>query len=433
MKTVQMTLGASAKQLEQVAFLIYNCSVIDAEGFKERLLALMPHLNERQLRMAAALEARSLGYGGVTTVARVTGIARGTIHRALEELKDPGLKSAVEHVRAAGGGRKKIAQEDPRILKRLKVLVESSTRGDPMSPLLWTCKSTGELALALSKEGYPVSADTVGRYLKEIGYSLQANMKTLEEGGAHPDRDGQFQHLNTGVGSFLKRGYPVISVDTKKKELVGAYYNKGRRWHPRGKPEQVKIYDFIDPEEPKAIPYGIYDVAKNQGWVNVGVDHDTASFAVGSIRRWWHSMGWREYPNAQRLLICADSGGSNGYRIRLWKFELQAFADETGLEAKVCHLPPGTSKWNKIEHRLFSHISMNWRGRPLVSHEVIVKLIGATMTKTGLKVKAKLDKRKYPLKVKVSDEDMRSLNIKPDKFHGEWNYTIRPRKSKSTH
>ncbi len=284
----------------------------------------------------------------------------------------------------------------------------------------------------MSKEGHPVSADTVGRYLKEMGYSLQANLKTVEDGADHPDRDRQFQHLNREVRKFLRQGYPVVSVDTKKKELVGPYYNKGRQWRVRGKPDKVRIHDFIDPEEPKAIPYGIYDLAHNQGWVNVGVDHDTASFAVGSIRRWWQCMGSEQYPDADGILICADSGGSNGYRIRLWKFELQAFADEMDLGVAVCHLPPGTSKWNKIEHRLFSHISMNWRGRPLVSHEVVVKLIGATMTKTGLKVKAKLDKRKYPLKVKVSDEDMASLNIKPDKFHGEWNYTIEPRKNKAS-
>ena len=381
--------------------------------------------------MAAALEARSLGYGGVSIVARVTGVARGTIHRALEELDQPVDTSAVHHVRAAGGGRKKIAVEQPGIVKRLKGLVESSTRGDPMSPLLWTCKSTRELAEALSAEGYPISADTVGRYLSDLGYSLQANLKTLADGADHPDRDQQFQHLNTQVRRFLKRRDPVISVDTKKKELVGSYANKGQRWHQRGTPELVKIHDFVDPATPKAIPYGVYDVAKNEGWVNVGVDHDTASFAVGSIRRWWDAMGAEAYPAAQQVLICADSGGSNGYRVRLWKVELQAFVDATDLSVTVCHLPPGTSKWNKIEHRLFSHISMNWRGRPLVSHEVIVKLIGATMTKTGLKVKAKLDKRKYPLKVKVSDEAMRALNITPHDFHGDWNYTIRPRSNKS--
>ena len=392
----------------------------------------MPHLNERQLRLAAALEARSLGYGGVSAVARATGIARGTVHRAVEELKRPMATSAVHQVRATGGGRKPIALRDPSMMKRLKVLVEASTRGDPMSPLLWTCQSTTALAGTLSREGYPVSHDTVGRLLTDMGYSLQANMKTLAEGAAHPDRDRQFQHLNRHVHHFLKQGDPVISVDTKKKELVGPYANKGRRWHPRGKPEHVKIHDFIDPEEPKAIPYGIYDVAKNLGWVNVGCDHDTASFAVSSLRRWWQSRGRHEYPQAGRLLVCADSGGSNGYRIRLWKFELQSFADDTGLWMTVCHLPPGTSKWNKIEHRLFSYISMNWRGRPLVSHEVVVQLIGATMTKTGLRVKAKLDTRKYPLKIKVSNEEMASLNIEPHKFHGEWNYTIKPRKLKKS-
>ena len=403
----------------------------EAKKIKGRLLTLLPHLNERQMRIAAALEARSLGYGGVTIVARVTGLARGTIHRALEELKAPQRESAVHYIRSAGGGRPKIAQQNSGILKRLKALVESNTRGDPMFPLLWTCKSTGELAGALSKEGCQISPDTVGRYLSEMGYSLQANLKTLEEGTTHPDRDRQFQHLNAQVRGFLKGGLPVISVDTKKKELVGRYNNKGQKWHKSGKPEQVKIHDFIDPDEPKAIPYGIYDVAKNQGWVNVGVDHDTASFAVGSIRRWWSAMGIEEYSDARRLLICADSGGSNGYRVRLWKYELQRFADETGLQTTVCHLPPGTSKWNKVEHRLFSHISMNWRGRPLVSHEVIVKLIGATKTKTGLKIKAKLDKRKYPLKVRVSDEAMLTLNIELHNFHGEWNYTIKPRSSKA--
>jgi len=390
----------------------------------------MPHLNERQLRLAAALEARSLGYGGVSAVAQATGIARGTIHRALEELQHPEATSAREQVRAGGGGRRRIVAENPQILKRLKELVESSTRGDPMSPLLWTCQSTRQLAEALSREGKQISPDTVGRLLAEMGYSLQANLKTLEEGANHPDRDRQFQYLNRQVRRFLRRGDPVISVDTKKKELIGCYFNKGRQWRPQGKPEKVKIYDFIDPDEPKAIPYGIYDLARNQGWVNVGCDHDTASFAVASVHRWWRSMGQEQYPEAQRLLICADSGGSNGYRVRLWKYKLQSLVDEAGLEVLVCHLPPGASKWNKIEHRLFSHISMNWRGRPLVSHEVVVKLIGATMTKTGLKVKAKLDKRKYPLKVKVTDEQMRSLNIAPHQFHGEWNYTIRPRNQK---
>ena len=402
-----------------------------AEGFQDRLLTLMPHLNERQLRLAAALEARSLGYGGVSAVAKATGMARGTIHRALEEIKNPGSMSMGDRVRVPGGGRKRIVEQHPRILKRLKELVESSTRGDPMSPLLWTCQSTPQLAETLSQEGNPISPDTVGRLLTEMGYSLQANLKTLEEGANHPDRDEQFRYLNRQVQRFLRQGDPVISVDTKKKELIGRYANKGRQWRPRGRPEKVKIHDFIDPEEPKAIPYGIYDWARNEGWVNVGCDHDTASFAVASIRRWWQSMGQEQYPRSQRLLICADSGGSNGYRSRLWKYELQTFVDEAPFEALVCHLPPGTSKWNRIEHRLFSHISMNWRGRPLVSHEVVVKLIGATMTQTGLKVKAKLDKRKYPLKVKITDDQMRSLNLEPHKFHGEWNYTIRPRNQQS--
>jgi transposase len=402
-----------------------------AQEFRDRLLTLMPHLNERQLRLAAALEARSLGYGGVSAVAKATGIARGTIHRALDEIKKPELMSARDRVRLAGGGRKRIVEQNPRILKRLKELVESSTRGDPMSPLLWTCQSTSQLAEVLSEEGNPISPDTVGRLLAEMGYSLQANLKTLEEGANHPDRNEQFHYLNRQVQQFLRQGDPVISVDTKKKELIGRYANKGRQWRPQGSPERVKIHDFIDPEEPKAIPYGIYDLARNEGWVNVGCDHDTASFAVASIRRWWQSMGQEQYPQAQRLLICADSGGSNGYRLRLWKFKLQKFVDESALQSVVCHLPPGTSKWNRIEHRLFSHISMNWRGRPLVSHEVVVKLIGATMTKTGLKVKAKLDKRRYPLKVRVTDDQMRSLNIEPHKFHGEWNYTIHPRKQQS--
>lgn len=399
----------------------------ELQGCKARLSALIPHLNERQIRIAAALEARALGYGGVSAVAGTVGLARGTIHRALDELKHPRLRSAVQEVRAPGGGRKKIVAQNPRLLKTLKALVASSTRGDPMSPLLWTCKSTVQLSKALTEEDCPVSPDTVGRVLADLGYSLQANMKTLEEGAVHPDRDEQFRHLNNEARKFLKEGNPVISVDTKKKELIGRYKNGGREWRARGEPEKVKIHDFIDPDEPKAIPYGIYDVAKNAGWVNVGCDHDTASFAVGSIRRWWNSMGRTVYPEANRLLICADSGGSNGYRIRLWKVELQRWADDTGLDVAVCHLPPGTSKWNKIEHRLFSHISMNWRGRPLVSHEVVVKLIGATTTKTGLRVKAKLDETKYPLKVKVKEEEMQALNLRPHRFHGEWNYTIRPR------
>ena len=398
-----------------------------SQGIRERLTSLLPHLNERQRRLAAAVEARSLGYGGVSAVADVTGIARGTIHRALRELQHRPATLAHAQIRARGAGRPRLVDRQPEMQKRLQALVEASTRGDPMSPLLWTCESTTQLARALSREGYAISPDTVGRLLANMGYSLQANLKTLEDGADHPDRDGQFRYLNMLVRRFQNRNEPVISVDTKKKELIGRYYNKGRRWRPRGEPEQVRIHDFIDPEEPKAIPYGIYDVARNHGWVNVGCDHDTASFAAGSILRWWMAMGSHVYPQARALLICADAGGSNGYRIRLWKVELQALADKTGLRVTVCHLPPGTSKWNKVEHRLFSHISMNWRGRPLTSHEIVVKLIGATVTTAGLKVKARLDKRRYPTKVKVTDEQMREVNIKPHAFHGEWNYTISPR------
>jgi hypothetical protein len=401
--------------------------VVSAQGFRERLATLLPHLNERQRRLTAAVEARALGYGGVSAVADATGLARGTIHRALRELARPPATLAHAQIRARGAGRPRLVDRQPEIQQRLQALVESSTRGDPMSPLLWTCESTTQLAAALSREGYPISPDTVGRLLTDMDYSLQANRKSLADGADHPDRDAQFRYLTKRVRRFQTRSEPVISVDTKKKELIGPYFNHGRTWRPHGQPEKVKIHDFIDPDEPKAIPYGIYDVARNHGWVKVGCDHDTASFAAGSIHRWWLAMGSRVYPQAHEVLICADAGGSNGYRIRLWKVELQALADKTGLRVTVCHLPPGTSKWNKIEHRLFSHISMNWRGRPLTSHEIVVKLIGATVTKTGLKVKARLDKGKYPTKVKVTDDQMRELNIKPHDFHGEWNYTISPK------
>ena len=405
--------------------------MVDAQGVRERLATLLPHLNERQRRLAAAVEARSLGYGGVSTVADVTGLARGTIHRALSELAGRPATLAHEQVRTRGAGRPRLVDQQPALQKRLHALVAASTRGDPMSPLLWTCESTTHLAQALSREGNPISPDTVGRLLADLGYSLQANLKSLADGADHPDRDRQFRYLNGLVRRFQTRRAPVISVDTKKKELIGPYANKGRQWRPRGDPEQVKIHDFIDPEEPKAIPYGIYDVGRNHGWVNVGCDHDTASFAAGSIHRWWMVMGSHVYPAAREVLICADAGGSNGYRSRLWKVELQRLADRTGLRVTVCHLPPGTSKWNKVEHRLFCHISMNWRGRPLTSHEIVVKLIGATVTKTGLKVKARLDRGKYPTKVKVTDDEMRELNIKPHDFHGEWNYTMSPRKKPS--
>lgn len=370
-----------------------------------------------------AAEAKALGWGGVSRVAQATGVSRGTIHKALEEIESPPLVS--ERIRKPGGGRKGIQVYHPDLLKELESLVDPVTRGDPMSSLRWTCKSTRQLSGELVRQGYRVSHMTVAELLHRLDYSLQANAKTLE-GGHHADRNDQFNYINVKVKQFLQRGQPVISVDTKKKELVGNFKNGGREWERKGEPEEVEVHDFATPESPKVIPYGIYDIGKNMGWVNVGCDHDTASFAVASIRRWWWSMGQEVYPDAEKLLICADGGGSNGYRVRLWKVELQSLATETGLRITTCHFPPGTSKWNKVEHRLFSHISMNWRGRPLVSHEVIVKLIGKTSTRNGLRVEAKLDKRKYPTKVKVSDEQMKRVKLKPHKFHGEWNYSIRP-------
>lgn len=387
-----------------------------------RVDSLFPHLTERQRRLAAAADARALGYGGVSRVARATGMSRVTIHQGLAELDREELSP--ERSRRAGGGRKKLAEQAPWMLKRLQALVDPSSRGDPMSPLRWTSKSTRQLARALTDQGPAVSHSTVAEMLRDLGYSLQANSKTLEEGSDHPDRDEQFGYINRQVRRYMQRGLPVISVDTKKKELIGRYHNKGREFQPKRKPEPVKVHDFIDRDLGKAIPYGVYDVARNVGWVNVGCDHDTAAFAVASIRRWWKGMGQRVYPKAGKLLICADSGGSNSYRTRLWKVELQCFADDTGLEVTVCHLPPGTSKWNKIEHRLFSYISMNWRGKPLVSHEVVVNLIAATTTTKGLKVKARLEPNLYPTKVEVSKEDMRRVNLQPHRFHGEWNYTI---------
>jgi Rhodopirellula transposase DDE domain len=328
-------------------------------------------------------------------------------------------------VRQAGGGRKKLTERDPTLLRDLEALVDPDTRGDPMSPLRWTCKSTRQLAEALAGAGHRVSHTVVAELLAQAGYSLQAPTKTLE-GRQHPDRDAQFRYLNEQVKAFLGAGQPVVSVDAKKKELVGAFQNGGREWQPTGQPERVNVHDFPDPRLGKAIPYGIYDIGRNTGWVTVGQDHDTASFAVASLRRWWQAVGMAAYPAAARLLISADGGGSNGYRVRLWKVELQRFADDSGLTVTVCHLPPGTSKWNKIEHRLFAHTSLNWRGRPLVSHEVIVELIGATTTQAGLRVQAELDLGQYPTKVKVTDEEMASLHLTPHAFPGEWNYTLMP-------
>jgi transposase len=389
----------------------------------EKLAIVLPHLNEKQRRLLIAAEAKTLGWGGISKVAKATGVSRVTIHKALTEIA--GKKIIAERIRKPGGGRKDITEYHPNILKKLEALVDPVTRGDPRSPLRWTCKSTRHLSQELGRKGYSISNVTVADLLHRLDYSLQANAKTFE-GASHPDRDAQFQYINSRVKGFLRRHQPVISVDTKKKELVGNFKNGGKEWQPKREPEKVEIHDFASPEFPKVIPYGVYDIGKNMGWINVGTDHDTASFAVASIRRWWFGMGREIYPSATDLLICADCGGSNGYRVRLWKIELQNLASETGLRITICHFPPGTSKWNKVEHRLFSHISMNWRGRPLVSHEVIVKLIGETTTSIGLEVKAQLDKRRYPVKVKVTDEEMKIVKIRPHKFHGEWNYSINP-------
>lgn len=397
--------------------------MITEQQIAEKFAIVLPHLNEKQRRLLLAAEARALGWGGISKVAKATGVSRVTINKALTEIENKTI--SLERIRKPGGGRKDITEYHPDILEKLEALVDPVTRGDPSSPLRWTCKSTRQLSQELGRKGYSISNVTVADLLHRLDYSLQANAKTLE-GASHPDRDAQFQYINSRVKAFLRRHQPVISVDTKKKELVGNFKNVGKEWQPKGQPERVEVHDFASPESPKIIPYGVYDIGKNMGWVNVGTDHDTASFAVASIRRWWFGMGREMYPNATDLMICADCGGSNGYRIRLWKIELQKFGAETGLKITVCHFPPGTSKWNKIEHRLFSHISMNWRGRPLVSHEVIVKLIGETTTSTGLEVKAQLDKRKYPVKVKVTDAEMKTVKIKPHKFHGEWNYSINP-------
>jgi len=351
-----------------------------------------------------------------------------TIKRGLAELATRAVapESPLSgRLREPGGGRKSAVDADPELSAALERLVDPATRGDPMSPLRWTCKSTMQLAGELTRQGHTVSARTVGRLLKAAGYSLQSNRKT-KEGKSHPDRNAQFEHINASVVAFQQRGQPVISIDTKKKELVGNFRNGGREWQPEGAPEEVNVYDFVDEDLGKAIPYGVYDMTENQGWVSVGIDHDTARFAVEAIRRWWKKMGSKRYRHAKELLITADGGGSNGSRCRLWKVALQELANHLELPIHVRHFPPGTSKWNKIEHRLFSHISMNWRGRPLVSHEVIVKLTGKTSTRNGLRVKAKLDRSKYPTKVKVSDKEMERIKLKPHSFHGEWNYSISP-------
>jgi len=373
----------------------------------------------------AASESLTIGFGGTSEVSRQTGVSRRAIIQGIKELDEaPGVR--VGRVRRAGGGRKKTVDKDASLKTDLERLVDPVTRGDPESPLRWTCKSVRKLSEELRRLGHQTSHRMVAELLHELGYSLQANRKTLE-GSSHADRDQQFQHINQQVTELLGQRQPVISVDTKKKELVGDFKNTGAELRPRGDPEKVRVHDFVIPELGRAAPYGIYDLANNSGWVSVGVDHDTSAFAVETIRRWWYSMGQPAYPQATELLITADSGGSNGSRVRLWKVELQRFADETGLELRVCHLPPGTSKWNKIEHRLFSFISQNWRGKPLVSHQVIVDLISATSTKAGLRVRAQIDSNLYPSGLKVSDEEVAALHIERDAFHGEWNYKILPR------
>ena len=393
------------------------------ERLEQKFSVLFLYLDERQRRIAAAAEAKSLGYGGVTQVAKASGMSRPSIHKGLDELKQRKPGVPLGRSRRAGAGRKPVSERDPKIMQELDRLVDPDTRGDPMSPLRWTCKSTRQLAKTLTEAGHAVSHRVVGELLERMDYSLQGNRKT-KEGGRHPDRDAQFQYINEQVRGFLADGQPTISVDTKKKELIGEYRNGGVEWQPQGQPEKVKVHDFPNPKVGKGIPYGIYDQGQNLGWVNVGCDHDTATFAVASIRRWWMDLGRSLYRDASRLLICADAGGSNGYRVRLWKVELQRLADETGLSITVCHLPPGTSKWNKIEHRLFSHISMNWRGRPLTSHDVVVELIGATTTRAGLRVKAELDRGRYPKGLKVSKEEMAALSLRNHSFHGEWNYDL---------
>jgi len=397
---------------------------IEAE-IRAKYRALAATMNERVRRLWAGTEAKALGRGGIAIVVRATGLARNTVCQGLRDLRRPGRRRGPERVRRAGGGRKAATALDPTLASALEGLVEPVTRGDPESPLRWTCHSTRHLATALAAQGHGVSHVVVAQLLARLGYSLQANRKT-QEGRNHPDRNAQFAYLNAAVAAQLRRGHPAVSVDTKKKELVGPFKNAGRTWRPQGQPAAVRVHDFLDPALGKAIPYGVYDLAQNAGWVSVGVDHDTAAFAVATLRHWWQGVGRRRYPAATSLLIVADSGGSNGARVRLWKWELQRFATQQGLTITVGHLPPGTSKWNKIEHRLFSFISQNWRGQPLLTHAVIVNLIAATRTRAGLTVRCVLDSHQYPKAVHVTDAQMASIRLTPHLFHGDWNYTIHP-------
>jgi transposase len=415
--------------------------VDSAAQIEAKYRVLASRLDEATLRLWAAAEARSLGRGGVSVVAKAAGLSRTTVYAGLSEIDEAGkargkgrgkaaaqpqLASARKRIRAPGGGRKKLVDIDASLLADLDALVEPSSRGDPMSPLRWTCKSTSKLAAELARRGHRVSQRTVCDLLAQLNYSLQSVRKT-REGAQHPDRDAQFQYIATMVSKFQRQRQPVISVDTKKKELIGDFKNAGREWQPQGRPERVRVHDFIDDELGKVAPYGVYDVTANVGWVSVGIDHDTAEFAVRSIRQWWIEMGRPMYAQAKRLLITADCGGSNGYRVRLWRLQLQRLADELGLQVQVCHFPPGTSKWNKIEHRMFCHITKNWRGRPLLSRQVVVNLIGSVTTEQGLRVKAALDENTYDAGIKVTDADLATLALERDKFHGEWNYRLRPR------
>lgn len=395
----------------------------DAAELKEKVAVIWPHLDERARRLFAASEARQIGHGGVTAVSLACGLSRVTITKAMHELDQAPLPPG--RIRRAGGGRRSLVTLDPGLLGRLESLVDPLSRGDPESPLRWTVKSTRRLATELSVGGQSISHETVAQLLHQMDFSLQGNRKMVE-GADHPDRDTQFQHINDAVRRALAKGKPVISVDTKKKELVGNYVNRGRQWRNTRAPRTVQTYDFPDASVPRAYPYGIYDLGRNTGFVSVGTDHDTNAFAVASIRGWWRVEGRRLYPKSAELLITADGGGSNGYRRRQWKLELQRLSDDIGLPIRVCHFPPGTSKWNKVEHRLFSFISSNWRGEPLCDYETIVRLIAATTTAEGLKVTCRLDRRRYPVGREITDEQMAHINLVPDRFHGEWNYLIRP-------
>lgn len=395
------------------------------DGIRTKYNSLAPVMNERVRRHWAATEALALGHGGVATVSRATGLARNTIAAGIRELEHGEDSPPVDQVRRSGGGRKKATDVDPKLLKALESLVDPVTRGDPESPLRWTCKSTAKLAEELTRRKHPVSPRTVAALLKASGYSLQANRKTTE-GKQHPDRNAQFEYINTQVNTFHRQRQPVISVDTKKKELVGDFRNVGREWQPQGEPEKVRVHDFKDPKLGKAIPYGIYDLASNEGWVSVGITSDTARFATASILRWWEEMGVHRFPRARKLMITADGGGSNSSRSRLWKVELQNLANQIGIPLHVCHFPPGTSKWNKIEHRLFSFITQNWRGRPLESVQTIVELISSTTTQTGLQVRAAIDENEYETGIKVSDAELAAVQLKKAGSMGQWNYSIHP-------